>query len=66
MLFLVEGLVKRSHYMSNMTTDKVVRLVEADTEEQASSKFCKHFDDQTREYDMYVYAEVLEISEVIR
>lgn len=66
MLFLIEGLVKRSHYMSYMTTDKAVRLVEADTEDHARSKFYKHFDDQTREYDVYVYAEVLEISEVIR
>jgi hypothetical protein len=68
MLFLIEGRVERSGYMEDRSkpAEKVIRIVEADTDESAQEKFIKHFNDQNISYCTTYYAYVDECNEVIR
>lgn len=53
MLFLVEGTIYTSYYMCRShSSEKEIRLVEAESEEEARQKFIKYFD-KTSEYSVY-------------
>lgn len=65
MLFLVKGEVTTSRYMGEREVEVVIRLVEAESCDDAAKKFQKHYTAQTRDYDIYVYASVDDVSEVI-
>ena len=66
MLFLVQGKVETTQYMSTRrVTEDTTRLVEAENEYEAGEKFKKHFNDMTDEYAVYYWASVDEVSEVI-
>ena len=68
MLFLVRGYVTTTYYMVGDKEDKTIelRLVEADSEEEASTKFSKYFEDMTDEYSVYYKVNVERVSGVIR
>ena len=68
MLFLIEGRVQRSDYMEERSKEqeKVLRIVEADTDEEAQVKFTKHFESKSSPYSVSYYAYVDECNEVIR
>ena len=68
MLFLVRGYVTTSYYMVDDKEDKTLefRLVEAESEDEASTKFRKYFNDKTDEYSVYYSASVTQVSGVIR
>lgn len=68
MLFLIEGLLEEAHYMrdSRPKPEKVIRIVEADTDEEAQKKFVEHFESQSISYCVNYYASVVECNEVIR
>ena len=68
MLFLVRGYVTTTYYMVDDKEDKTIelRLVEADSEEEASTKFSKYFEDMTDEYSVYYKVNVERVSGVIR
>lgn len=68
MLFLIEGRVERSDYMEDRRKEpeKVIRIVEADTDEEAQEKFIHHFERQSISYCTTYYAYVDECNEVIR
>lgn len=66
MLYLVSGRIEENHYMVDKPKKySVIRLVNAESEDNAEVKFVKHFHDRTREYDVYFYATVDEINSVI-
>jgi hypothetical protein len=68
MLFLIEGRVERSDYMEDRRKEpeKVIRIVEADTDNEAEEKFVKHFESKSSPYSTSYYAYVDECNEVIR
>ena len=66
MLYLVEGKVETTQYMSdNKEVESKIRLVEAISEKEAEEKYLKYFNDQTDEYSVYYWAWVDEVSEDI-
>lgn len=67
MLFLIEGRVERSEYMESRRKEpeKVIRIVEAGTDEEAQTKFVKHFESKSSPYAVSYYATVDECNEVI-
>jgi hypothetical protein len=46
--------------------EKVIRIVEADTDEEAQAKFVKHFESKSSPYSVSYYATVDECNEVIK
>ena len=64
-IYLIQGVLETSHYMGKTEKEKIIRLVQAETESEAEEKFVKHFADQTVEYATYYYANVTDTSEMI-
>lgn len=65
MLFLVHGNVTFTPYMGSSKERKVIRLVDATDEDEATEKFEKHFADMSIPNDDSYYASVTEVSECI-
>jgi len=65
MLFLVEGNVTRTNYMSSINQERALRLVEANDEVEAKTKFEGHFNSQSDPEGVTIYAEASIISGVI-
>ena len=67
MLYLIEGQLSETHYMESRRPErKVTRIVEAATWQEAEDKFIRHFEDQSRPYDVSYSVTVEETNEVIR
>lgn len=68
MLYLIEGRLERSDYMEERRKEpqKVTRIVEADDWKSAEEKFTKHFESQSRPYDVSYYVTIDETNEVIK
>jgi hypothetical protein len=66
MLYLVSGRIEETHYMVDKPKKySAIRLVNAESENEAEAKFVKHFHDQTKDYDVYFYATADEANPVI-
>ncbi len=65
MLFLVEGNVTFTPYMGSSQKTKTIRLVEANSAEEASEKFEKYFHAQSIPHDDSYYATVIDVHECI-
>lgn len=50
---------------ADQVIEDVIRLVDADNEDEAEQKFMKYFDDMTEEYSVYCWASVDTVSAVI-
>lgn len=64
-IFLVEGTVHVSEYMGDSHSFKDLRLVEAETEEEARDKYEAYWDRKTVEYSTYYHARA-NVKETIR
>lgn len=65
-IWLVQGKVKISRYMSSSEISEVTRLVKADTAEVAREKFVQHFESKSSSYGTNYFvleADVLETIE---
>jgi hypothetical protein len=65
MYFLVTATLETTHYMAKSTKEEIMRLVEADSEDEAEQKFRKHFEDKRREYDVSYWVQGVEVHETI-
>jgi hypothetical protein len=63
--FLVEGIVNVIEYMGDEHSFKETRLVEAETEQEASDKYVDYWERQTVEYSTYYHARA-NVKETIR
>lgn len=66
MYFLVTGEVMVRHYMADGTEKNFMHLVEAVSEDDAEQKVRKHYDDSTRDYDVYYHVNSIEVHETLR
>jgi hypothetical protein len=64
-LFLGTARVRVKHYGGGAQDYEVVRLVEADTPEEARAKFIVHYEKQTKEYSVYYNVIEADVSDVI-
>lgn len=64
-IFLVEGTVRVSEYMGDSHSFKDLRLVEAESEEEAHDKYESYWDRKTVEYSTYYHASA-RVKETIR
>ena len=66
MLFLVKGTVETTQYMDTRRVAKdMIRLVDAENNNEAEQKFKKYFNDKTTEYSVYYWTSVSDVSEAI-
>ena len=63
--FLVEGTVNVTEYMGDERSFKDLRLVEADTEQEAHDKFVDYWERKTVDYSTYYHARA-NVKETIR
>lgn len=64
-IYLVSGEVNVKEYMEDDyhgTSTKEIRLVYAETEEEAQTKFINHFESFTSEYSVYYYVSPYSVS----
>jgi hypothetical protein len=54
--FLVKGTVRKILYMGTDTSFQDIRLVKADSPDQAERKFQNYWEDKTSEYSVYYHA----------
>lgn len=59
-LFLVTGEIEESHYMDSSRKRKVIRLVDAESEDDAERKFINYYEAKSREYDVHYTAHNVE------
>jgi hypothetical protein len=65
-LFLVTGEVEKSNYLGDSSKSIITRLVEAFDNEDAELKFKNHYENKTKEYDVYYYVWNVESSSIIK
>lgn len=64
-IFLVKGTVHKSYYMDDDKREEVTRLVQAETIDEATEKFERHFEDKNVDFAVYYRAYVDDISKMI-
>lgn len=65
MYFLVTARLEVTHYMANPIKEGIMRLVDAIDENDAETKFRKHFEDRCRPHDVSYYVYNVEVHETI-
>lgn len=65
-LFLVKAQIAQTYYMSEKDyLFEDIRIVMADTHEEAGNKYCKFWEEKTVEYSIYYTVEAYQVIETI-